>query len=51
MIKKLIWLWKCFWGKRLIIKVSEELKEDEVLIYGHCLYLPLNYVKGGNDKK
>ena len=42
MIKKFIWLWKCFWGKRLIIKVSEELKEDEALIYRHCLYLPPN---------
>lgn len=40
MMKKLIWLWKCFWGRMLIIKVSEELKEDEVLIYDHCLYLP-----------
>lgn len=50
-MKKLIWLWKKFWGRTLIIKVSEELKEDEALIYGHRLYLPPNYVKGENDKK
>ena len=32
-MKKIIWLWKRYWGKKLIIKISNELKEDEVLIY------------------
>lgn len=37
-MKKLIWLWKRIFGKLLIIKTSKNLKKDEVLIYGHCLY-------------
>lgn len=42
-MRKLIWLWKQFWGFRLIIKVEERLKKDEGLLYGHILYLPSNY--------
>lgn len=49
-MKKLIWLWKRFWGRTLIIKLSDELKEDEVLIYGHYLYLPQNTSIVKNDK-
>lgn len=37
-MKKIVWLWKRFWGRMLIIKISKNLKKDEVLIYGHCLY-------------
>ena len=49
-MKKLIWLWKRFWGKKLIIKISNELKEDEILIYRHNLYLPPNSILSKNDK-
>jgi hypothetical protein len=50
LLKKIRWLWKRFFGTLLIIKVSDELKEDEILIYGHSLYLPPNSILSKNDK-
>lgn len=45
MIKKLKWLWKRFWGKTIIIEFIETgLQEDEVLFYGHKVYIPENTV-------
>lgn len=40
-MKKLIWIWKCFWGRKYFITCVEEgLKEDEILVYGHRIYKP-----------
>lgn len=50
MISKLIWLWKKFWGFQMRIEVNEKLKEDEVLLYGHILYLPSTSILSKNDK-
>lgn len=45
MIKKVKWLWKRFWGKTIIIKFVETgLQGDEVLFYGHKVYIPENTV-------
>ncbi len=38
-MKKLIWLWKKFWGVRYRIVCTEELREDEVLFYNHKIYI------------
>lgn len=39
--KKISWWWKCFWGTRYFITYVEEgLKEDEILVKGHRIYLP-----------
>ncbi len=38
-MKKLIWLWKCFWGTKYYIEYNENLKENEVLVYGHKIYI------------
>jgi hypothetical protein len=40
LIKKLLWHWRCFWGTRYFIKpVKEGLKEDEILVSGHRIYI------------
>ncbi len=39
-MKKLIWLWKCFWGRKYkIIYIEKGLLENEVLFYGHKIYV------------
>lgn len=42
MTQKLKWLWVKFWGKKYDIIKTRELKENEILIYKHKIYL------GGN---
>ena len=45
MLRKIKWLWKRFWGTKIIIKFIETgLQEDEVLFYGHKVYIPENTV-------
>lgn len=39
-MKKLVWLWKYFWGFGIRIKYDERVKEDTGLLCGHVLYLP-----------
>ena len=43
-MKKLIWLWKKFWGKKYYIVYTDKLRENEVLFYRHKIY-----VKKGSD--
>lgn len=39
-MKKLIWLWKCFWGTKFrIVKVKKGLKNNEILVYRHKIYI------------
>ena len=39
-MKKLIWIWKRFWGKKYYIEYVEKgLRENEVLFYGHKIYI------------
>ena len=39
-LKKIIWYWKCFFGRRYFITLVEDgLKEDEILINGHRIYI------------
>ncbi|MDD7102559.1 MAG: hypothetical protein SOZ06_03535 [Candidatus Faecenecus gallistercoris] len=38
-MKKLLWLWKKIWGTKYRIVYTEELHEDEVLFYGHKIYV------------
>lgn len=42
MIKKLLWLWKRFWGKKYYIKFTNHLKNDEVLFFSHTIYIGIN---------
>ena len=42
-MKKLAWIWKCFWGKKYKIIETNNLKDNEILIYHYKIY-----VKGGN---
>ena len=40
-LKKLVWGWKAFWGTRYFITYVEEgLKDDEILVHGHRIYIP-----------
>lgn len=41
-MKKLLWLWKKFWGKKYYIVYTKELREDEALFYGHKIYVGKN---------
>ena len=42
LLKKLKWLWKCIWGRKYFIKYTDKLKDDEILIHGHTIYVPRN---------
>ena len=37
-MKKLIWKWKKFWGKRYYL-IEDEKEIGSVLVYGHKVYL------------
>lgn len=39
MIKKMLWLWICFWGKKYYITYTDKLKKDEILLFSHRIYL------------
>lgn len=40
LIKKLIWYWKLFRGRKYFITfIDEGLKEDEILVKGHRIYI------------
>ena len=41
-LNKIIWYWKCFWGRKYFITYTDKLKEDEILIKGHRIYIPKN---------
>ena len=38
-MKKLIWLWKRFWGRKYYIVYTDELRENEALFYNHKIYI------------
>lgn len=38
-MKKLVWLWKRFWGTYYRVEYTENLKENEQLYYRHILYI------------
>lgn len=38
-MKKLIWIWKHLWGKRYYIEFTDKLKNNEILIYRHKIYI------------
>lgn len=45
-LKKIIWYWKCFFGRKYFITLVEEgLKEDEVLVKGHRIYISKEVLK------
>lgn len=45
LLKKLLWYWKLLWGRRYFITIIEEgLKEDEILVSGHRVYLTKNCI-------
>lgn len=46
-MKNIIWLWKCFWGKKYRIVYTKELCKDEVLFFGHKIYIQKN--NGGEN--
>lgn len=39
-MKKIIWLWKSFWGRKYFLTPvdSKYLKKEEILISGHRIY-------------
>jgi hypothetical protein len=39
LLKKLHWLWTKFRGRKYFIKYTNELKEDEILVKGHRIYM------------
>lgn len=38
-MKRLIWLWIRFWGRKYYIVYTEELRDNEVLFYNHKIYI------------
>ena len=39
-MKKILWLWKSFWGRKYkIIYVKKGLQKNEVLFYRHKIYV------------
>ena len=39
-LNKIIWFWKCLWGRKYFITLVEKgLKDDEILIKGHRIYI------------
>ena len=42
------WLIKLFFGKKYFIKYTNQLKEDEILIIGHRIYISKEVI---NDDK
>lgn len=42
LLKKLHWLWISFWGRKYFIKYTDNLKDDEILIHRHRIYVPRN---------
>ncbi len=38
-MKKIMWIWKKFWGTRYKIVYTDELCENEVLFYGHKIFI------------
>lgn len=38
-MKKLLWLWKCFWGTKYFVTYTDRLKDDEILVFGHKIYI------------
>lgn len=38
-MKKLIWIWKRFWGKQYRIVYTDKLKENEILVFNHTFYI------------
>lgn len=38
-MKKIMWLWKKFWGKRYRIKYTNKLKVNEILVYSHQIFI------------
>jgi hypothetical protein len=39
LLKNLKWLWISFWGRKYFIKYTDNLKEDEILVHGHKVYI------------
>lgn len=38
-MQKLIWLWKRFWGRKYFIICTDRLRADEILVFGHKIYI------------
>lgn len=38
-MKRLMWIWKRFWGNIYHIEYSNELKNNEILVYGHKIII------------
>lgn len=38
-MNKLIWLWKKFWGRTYYIIYTDKLKDNEILVHGHRIYI------------
>ena len=47
-IDEMIWIIKLFLGKKYFIKYTDKLKNDEILIFGHKIYISKKKKK--NDK-
>ena len=46
-MKRLINIWRNFWGRKYKIIYSDKLKENEVLIYRHKIFIK----KGSRNEK
>ena len=47
-MKKLSWFFRKIFGKKYFIKYTDKLKNDEILILGHKIYISKEVIK--NDK-
>lgn len=47
-MKKISWFFKMLFGRKYFIKYTDKLKNDEILIIGHKIYISKEVIK--NDK-
>ncbi len=44
-MKKVLWILKRLFGKKYFIKYSNKLKSDEILVFGHKIYISKEVIK------
>ena len=44
-MRKIYWFFKMFFGKKYFIKYTDKLKNDEILILGHKIYISKEVIK------
>lgn len=49
-LNRLKWSWKTFWGAKYYVRYTDKLKSDEILVYGHKIYIGKEYEYGSKKR-